>query len=150
VTSPLLQAEIDRKPQLSWNDPPFDRSWSTPDASLAGKIESAQGMLAERFAFCQTMPMDEFLTTAEALRQSGYRPIRFRPYAEGKSLLVAAVWARDGRAWRLAHDRSADEIRQTDEQNRRDGYLPVEVAGYVAGGGDEGKVTSRFAALWTQ
>ena len=31
-------------------------------------------MLAERFAFCQTMPLDEFLTIAEALRKSGYRP----------------------------------------------------------------------------
>ena len=49
------------------------------------KIESAQGMLAERFAFCQTMPLDEFLTIAEALRPSGYRPTRFRPYAEGKT-----------------------------------------------------------------
>jgi tetratricopeptide (TPR) repeat protein len=107
-------------------------------------------MLTERFAFCQTMPMDEFLTTAEDLRKSGYRPIRFRPYAEGKGLRVAAIWTRDGRPWRLAQDQSIEEIRLTDEQNRKDGYLPVEVAGYVAAGGDEGKVTSRFAALWTQ
>ena len=77
-------------------------------------------------------------------------PIRFRPYAEGKSLRVAAVWTRDGRPWRLAHDQSADEIRQTDERNRKEGYLPVDVAGYLAAGGDEGKPTSRFAALWAQ
>ena len=105
-------------------------------------------MLAERFAFCQTMPMDEFLTTAEALRKSGYRPMRFRPYADGKSLQVTAVWTRDGRPWRMAHDRTSDEVRQSDEQNRKEGYLPVDVAGYVAAGGDEGKPTSRFAALW--
>ena len=96
------------------------------------------------------MPLDEFLTTAEGLRPSGYRPTRFRPYAEGKSLRVAAVWIRDGRPWRIAHDQSADEIRQTDERNRKEGYLPVEVAGYLAAGGDEGKPTSRFAALWAQ
>ena len=114
------------------------------------KIESAQGMLTERFAFCQTMPLDEFLKVAEALRPSGYRPTRFRPYAEGKTLRVAAVWTRDGRPWRLAHDQSADEIRQTDERNRKEGYLPVDVAGYLAAGGDEGKPTSRFAALWAQ
>ena len=107
-------------------------------------------MLTERFAFCQTMPMDEFLTTAEALRKSGYRPIRFRPFADGKTLQVAAVWTRDGRHWRLAHDQTIDEIRQTDERNRKDGYLPVDVAGYVAAGGTEGKPTARFAALWTQ
>ena len=147
---PLFQAEIAKKATYSWNDPPLDPSWAKPDATLVSRIESAQGILAERFAFCQTMPLDEFLTTAEGLRPSGYRPTRFRPYAEGKSLRVAAVWARDGRPWRLAHDQSTDEIRQTDERNRKEGYLPVEVAGYLATGGDEGKPTSRFAALWAQ
>ena len=149
-TLPLFQAEIARKPTYSWNDPPLNPSWTKPDATLTSMIESAQGMLAERFAFCQTMPMDEFLTTAEALRKSGYRPVRFRPYADGKSLQVAAVWTRDGRPWRMAHDRTSDEVRQSDEQNRKEGYLPVDVAGYVAAGGDEGKPTSRFAALWVQ
>ena len=147
-TLPLFQDEIAKRPEYSWNDPPLDPSWTRPDATLTGKIESAQGMLAERFAFCQTMPLDEFLTTAEGLRPSGYRPTRFRPYAEGKSLGVAAVWTRDGRPCRLAHDQSADEIRQTDERNGNEGYLPVDVAGYLATGGDEGKPTSRFAALW--
>ena len=107
-------------------------------------------MLAERFAFCQTMPLDEFLTIAEGLRPSGYRPTRFRPYAEGRTLRVAAVWTRDSRPWRLAHDQSTDEIRQTDERNRKEGYVPVDVAGYLATGGDEGKPTSRFAALSAQ
>jgi len=147
---PLFQAELAKKATYSWNDPLLDPSWTTPDSTLTGKIESAQGMLAdaERFAFCQTMPLDEFLTTAEALRPSGYRPIRFRPYANGKNVLVAAVWTRDGRPWRLAHDQSTDEIRQTDERNRKEGYLSVDVAGYLAAGGDDGKLTPRFAALW--
>jgi hypothetical protein len=130
--------------------PPPDPSWTTPDASLTGKIEAAEGMLAERFAFCQTMPLDEFVKVAESLRQSGYRPIRFRPYADGEPLRVAVVWTRDGRPWRLAHDQWSEEIRQTDEQNRKEQYLPVEVAGYAASSGYEGKVRSRFAALWTQ
>ena len=147
-TLPLFQAELLKKPAYSWNDSPLDSSWTTPDANLAAKIESAQGMLAERFAFCQTMPLEEFLKVVEQLRPSGYRPTRFRPYAEGNSLGVAAVWTRDGCPWRLAHDQSTDEIRQTDERNRKEGYLSVDVAGYLAAGGDEGKPTSRFAALW--
>ena len=149
-TLPLFQAEISKKATYSWNDPPLDPSWTTPDSTLTGKIESAQGMLAERFAFCQTMPLDEFLTTAEAIRPSGYRPIRFRPYANGKNVLVAAVWVRDSRPWRIAHDQSTDEIRQTDERNRKEGYLSVDVVGYLSAGGDDGKPTSRFAALWAQ
>ena len=81
---PLFQAEIAKKATYSWNDPPLNPSWTKPDAALVSRIESAQGILSERFAFCQTMPLDEFLTTAEALRKSGYRPVRFRPYAEGR------------------------------------------------------------------
>ena len=150
LTSPLFQAEIARKLMLSWDDPPLDPSWTTPDPTPTGKIESAQGMLTERFAFCQTMPLDEFLATAETLRKSGYRPTRFRPYAEGKTLRVAAVWTRDGRPWRMAHDQTADEIRQTDDRNRNGQYVPVEVAGYLAAAGQESKPRSRFAALWAQ
>ena len=149
-TLPLFQAELAKKATYSWNDPPLDPTWAKPDVSLVSRIESAQGILAERFAFCQTMPLDEFLTTAEDLRPSGYRPTRFRPYAEGKSLRVAAVWIRDSHPWRLAHDQSTETVRQTDERNRKEGYLPVDIAGYLAAGGEEGKPTSHFTALWAR
>ena len=89
---PVFQAELARKATHSWNDPPLDPSWTKPDAALVSRIESAQGILAERFAFCQTMPLDEFLTTAETLRKSGYRPVRFRPYADGQW----CEWRRSG------------------------------------------------------
>jgi hypothetical protein len=105
-------------------------------------------MLAERFAFCQTMPLGEFVEFAEALRPSGYRPIRFHPYADGKNILVAAVWTRDGRPWRLAHNQTAVEIHQTDERNRK-GYLPIDVAGYRATATD-GKPSDRYAAVWVE
>ena len=100
-------------------------------------------MLAERFAFCQTMPLDDFLTTAEALRPSGYRPVRFRPYADGPAVRVAAVWTRDGRNWRIASGLTADEVRQQDERNRKEKFLPVDVAGYVAIE-PEGKPADRY------
>ncbi len=150
LTLPVFQAEIARKLMPSWNDPPLDPSWTAPNAALTGKIESAGGMLTERFAFCQSMPLDEFVEVAVALGPSGYRPTRFRPYAVGKSLQVAAVWARDGRPWRLAHDQSAELVLGADLRNRKEGYLPVDIGGYLAAGGDEGKPCSRFAALWAQ
>ena len=106
-------------------------------------------MLKERLAFCQTMPLDEFVKIAEALRPSGYRPTRFRPYGDGKNVLVAAVWTRDGRPWRLAHNQTAAEIRQTDEQNRKVGFLPLDVAGYQATAADS-KPTDRYAAVWVE
>ncbi len=105
-------------------------------------------MLAERFAFCQTMPLDEFLATAEALRKSGYRPVRFRPYADGTVTRVAAVWTRDGRNWRLASGLTADEVRNQDEKNRTEKFLPVDVAGYVTTA--DGQPAERYAALWAE
>jgi formylglycine-generating enzyme required for sulfatase activity/tetratricopeptide (TPR) repeat protein len=149
-TLPLFQAEIARELMFSWDDPPIDSSSTKPDATLTGKMEAAQGMLTVRFAFCQTMLPCEFVKVAEGLRPSGYRPTRFRPYAEGKTLRVAAVWTRDGRPWRFAHDQSSDEIRQTDERNRNQGYLAADVAGYLAASGEVGEPTSRFAGLWAQ
>ena len=146
---PVFQAELAKKATYSWNDPPLDPSWTKPDAALVSRIESAQGILTERFAFCQTMPLDEFLTTAEALRKSGYRPLRFRPYADGQVVRVAAVWTRDGRNWRISSGLTADEVRQQDERNKKDRFLPVDVAGYVTTDKD-GKPADRYAALWVE
>ena len=107
---PHFQAELEKRATFDWNDPPLDASWTRPDAALASRIEAAQGQLDERFAFCQAMPLDEFLTTAEALRPSGYRPVRVRPFADGPSVKVAAAWARDGRKWRVASGLAAGEV----------------------------------------
>ena len=99
---PVLRAELAKKARFDWCDPPLNANWIKPAASLVRRIEAADGMLDERFAFCQTMPLDEFITTAEALRPSGYRPVRFRPYADDQAMRVAAVWTRDSRTWRIA------------------------------------------------
>ncbi|MFI5455727.1 MAG: hypothetical protein ACHRXM_09785 [Isosphaerales bacterium] len=104
-----------------WNDPPLDASWTKPDPTWKSRIESAQGLLDDRFAFCQTMPLNEFLTTVETLRKSGYRPVRFRPYADGQTVKVAAVWARDGRNWRIESGLSAEQLRQQDDSPARRG-----------------------------
>ncbi len=62
---------------------------------------------------------------------------------------VAAVWTRDGRNWRVSSGLAADEIRQQDEKNRNDKFLPVDVAGYMSTEKD-GKPADRYAALWVQ
>jgi serine/threonine protein kinase/formylglycine-generating enzyme required for sulfatase activity/tetratricopeptide (TPR) repeat protein len=148
-TLPLFRAELVKTLSPTWDDSPLDPKWTRPDATLTARIEAAQGLLTEQFAFCQTMPVDEFIGIAEALRPSGYRPTRFRPYADGRSLRVAAVWIRDGRPWQRAHARSADEVRRADARSRKEGYVPVDLAGYVETSPD-GRPTSRFAALWVR
>ncbi len=95
------------------------------------------------------MPIDEFLTTAEGMRKSGHRPVRFRPYADGQVVRVAAVWTQDGRSWRMSSGQTAQEVRQEDERNKRDRFLPVDAAGYISIEKD-GKPADRFAALWVE
>jgi formylglycine-generating enzyme required for sulfatase activity/tetratricopeptide (TPR) repeat protein len=146
---PVFQAELGKRATFSWNDPPLNASWTKPDASLVSRIESAQGILSERFAFCQTMPLEEFLTTAESLRKSGYRPVRFRPYADEQMVRVAAVWTRDGRPWRISSGLTSDEVRQQDERNKKDKFLPVDVAAYATTE-TGGKPADRCTALWVE
>ena len=132
VAIPLLQAEIKNSPKPDWQDPPLPSSWTAPDPSLVRSVEAAEGSLGELYGFCQTMPLEEFRTVAESLRNSGYRPTRFRPYADGLVVRVAAVWTRDGRNWILDSGLSDNEVRRTDDQRQADGYLPVDVAGYTS------------------
>jgi len=146
---PIFQAELSRRATFSWDDPPLDQSWTNPEASLVRKIEAGQGMLSERFALCQTIPLVEFLPIAEALRKSGYRPVRFRPYADGQTVLVAAVWTRDGRGWRIAAGLTLEELHLQDKKHQGDRFFPSDVAGYVTKGAG-GKPIERYAAVWNE
>jgi serine/threonine protein kinase/formylglycine-generating enzyme required for sulfatase activity len=143
ASAPLL-AELDKQPQFRWDDKPLDPSWTTPNAGLVRKIEAAQGLIAERFALCQTMPLDEFLALTEALRPSGYRPVRVRPFADEKGIRVAAVWQRDGRPWRLVHDLTAEAVLKQDEEQKPQHFRPADVAGYYKDDAD------RYVVVWVE
>src|SRR5262245_29656550 len=104
-------------------------------------------MLAERFAFCQTMGMEQFLSVAQALRPAGYRPVCFRPYSVGKTIQVAAAWTRDGRDWQIAHGATADAIQQQNADWRAKGYRPRDVAAYFSGDRAD---QPRYAVLWVK
>ena len=122
-----------------------------PAPRLIEELDKAQGMVAEHFALCQALPLERWQAVAETLGRSGYRPLKCRPYtlaSRGRqspdSSLVAAVWARDGRAWHMAHGLTADEVRRRDAAQRQDGYRPLDVAGYRSGDGE------RYAVLWSK
>ena len=145
---PLLRAELARTPSADWPDGPLDPAWSSPRPQRPSALEQAQGMLAERFALCQTLPLDRFDAVADALRQCGYRPIRLAPTparrTDFQSVVAAAVWTRDGRPWHAAHGLTPEQIRAQDKERRQQGFQPVDVAGYSAGNGE------RYAALWVK
>jgi serine/threonine protein kinase/formylglycine-generating enzyme required for sulfatase activity len=144
-----LGQELDRLAEPlapEWSDPPLDPSSPPPDPALVREFERGHGLLTDRFALCQTMPLDQFLAAVEGLRRYGYRPTCFRPYAVGNVVQVAAVWVRDWRDWHLAHSATAEEIAKQGAQWRAKGYWPRDVAGYVAESG--GKAVEQYAALW--
>jgi serine/threonine protein kinase/formylglycine-generating enzyme required for sulfatase activity/tetratricopeptide (TPR) repeat protein len=147
TTLASLRAEIDRKPAFSWNDPPLDPSWIKPDAALTGKMQAAQGMLAERFAFCQSMPLDEYVPIVEALRRCGYRPVRLRPYKDQQVVRVASVWTRDEKKWSFSVNQAAETLDAELTRRLRERYVPIDLAGYLAPIDNEG-ARPRYATVW--
>jgi len=143
-TAPEFQQEIARELPPSWNDPPLNPAWTKPDAALVNTIETAFGMLTDHFAFCQTMPLPEFRAADDALRTLGYCPTRFRPYADGKTIRVAAVWTRNGRKSQIDYSLTAAEVKAL--ATKLPSFVPGDVAGYVDVG-EDGKPCDRYAAL---
>jgi formylglycine-generating enzyme required for sulfatase activity/tRNA A-37 threonylcarbamoyl transferase component Bud32 len=113
---------------------------------LRSQIEAAGGLLTERFALVQTLPLEEFARLAEGLRPSGYRPVRCRPYRVGERVQVAALWTRDGRDWHLLQGVSAERIRQEHEKQQKRGYEAVDVAGWLG----PRKTGEHYTALWVR
>ncbi len=143
-----MTEQLQQTPVHDWKDASLDPSWTSVDPALVRQLEQAQGLLDERFAFCQTMPLERFVAVAEELRRSGYRPMRVRPFGAGNTVQVAAVWTRDGRDWHLGSALSAEDVVKKDADLRPRGLVAVDVASYEDGTGKE--PDTRYAALWAQ
>ncbi len=144
----LLLAELGKVATPDWKDPPIDPAWKAPAPALVAKVEKAEGLVAERFALCQTLPLADFKDLAAGLRRCGYRPVRLRPFLSGDTVRVAAVWTRDGREWRMVQDLSAEEIHQRDVEARGQGMVAVDVAGYLPKIAGQAAGATRYGALW--
>ncbi len=114
-----MRQEWQRQPDW-WKDKPLDPAWKEPDEALRREVEQAGGLFAKRFALCQALPFERLPAVTEALRASGYRPVRVRPWSSrstggppvaaitgGPPVLreadrVAIVWTRDGGDWKLS------------------------------------------------
>ena len=142
----LLMAVLDDKVMPRWTDASPDRSWREPSAAVKQRIEAAEGLITESFALFQTMPYRVFEEVAGELRKSKYRPLRIRPYRTANGLRVAAVWTRDGLDWDWAAGVPASAILQRDEQLQSNGFLPIEIAGYV----DDASGAERYVAVWSK
>jgi formylglycine-generating enzyme required for sulfatase activity len=139
----LLGAEMAREPVADWDDPP-GQSWPQPDPGILGTLTAAGGMLSDRFALAQTLPLADFEPLAKELARAGYRPSCFRPFTTPERVRVAVVWLRDGRDWEWVADATAEKVRRQDEACRKKGLLPADLAACPAGPDR----ALKFAALW--
>ncbi len=159
---PLLESELQRTLTPDWQDPPLSTEWRAVEPLLVTQIEAAKGMVAERFAFCQSMPLDQFTAICEALRPSGYRPTRVRPFnvlitlrrdavaephAEREEYTVAAIWTRDKLRWELQPSVTKDQLPGLDAPAIKDGLVLQDVASIPTA---DAKTEPRFIAVWCE
>ena len=146
---PIFQKVVDEPASVGRKRSPVDPSWTTPGPGVTRPIESADGIVKDQFAFCQTMPLREFGVVDEGLRNLGYRMARFRPFLDGKVVRAAAIWNRDGLSTRFERGQPAQAILAQDEKNRKDGFVPTDVSGYVSLD-DQGHPSNRYSAIWVK
>jgi formylglycine-generating enzyme required for sulfatase activity len=139
-----LERILAEKPATPTFEPP--RGLAAADPTSLAALESAGGWVADGFAITQSLPLESLAPLAETLRPAGYRPTRVRPYADGPTTKVAAVWTRDARDWRLAIDLAPDQFSTLDGTLGRDGFEAVDVAPYPGPDADH----DRIAAIWVK
>ncbi len=161
-----MEAVLDRRLEPDWKDDPLNPAWTEPSAAVRAKIESAHGMISDRFAFCQDMPWDTFQEIAETLRASGYRPTRIRPHSslrvtssllplavgEGgrrpdEGVLVAAIFTRDGLKWELQTALTKAQLPTPDAPAANDGMLLSDLAPLAHA---DPAAEPQFVALWSE
>jgi len=150
--TPRLIAILNAGPAAEWDDGRgAGAGWADLQPDLASEIDRYKGFLAERFAMCQSMPIDALQRVAAGLGLSGYRPVRARPYRKGDETMVAAIWNRDGRSWRITAVQDVAAIAELTRSMKRGGLGPVDVAPYnkIDGGRDRHEALE-YMILWGQ
>lgn len=142
---PLLEQAATRPLRPEWPDEPNRDGWQPVPPHIAHTLKRARGLVEERFVFCLELALDELPGVCQQLFAAGYRPTRIRPYTADGEVLVAAVWARDGRGYELLTAATAEEVTARQVELAQ-GWLPVDVAGYIAPSQSQGQ--ERYIAIW--
>ncbi|MBC7965454.1 MAG: SUMF1/EgtB/PvdO family nonheme iron enzyme [Fuerstia sp.] len=159
-----LETILDQRLEPDWRDAPLDAGWTQPPIDVRVRIESAHGVIADRFAFCQDMPLPQFLEVAELLRPSGYRPTRVRPHlpflplkvektadtpdaGTPPALQVSAIWTRDTKRWHIDPSLKRSELPSPDAPASKDNLLLTDIAILPS---TEKSAEPQFIALWCE
>lgn len=142
--------ELDKRPAWS-DDPPLETFKEQVSKQDISAIELAGGLVDERFAVCQSMSWQTFLSTVESMKRAGYRPVKIRPHrTEGKpiqseELMVAAVWLRDGKLWKWEKGLNKEETIERNRILETEQFSLQDIAGYISDVGD-----ARYVGVWVQ
>lgn len=91
------------------------------------------------------MTSDQYQQEFNKFKDQGYRLVHVSGYGVGGRDLYAAIWEkRPGPAWIARHGMTADQYQQQFDTLKSQGYRPVDISGYNAGGQD------LYAAIWEQ
>ena len=143
----LLEPELAKRSddlRTTWKDGPLNLRTDV-DAQLTKEIEEADGLVADWFSFCQSLPLEDFQRVADGLRSAGYRPTRFRPFLGNDVVLVAALWTRDDRTGKIETGLTESEMRLQVSGPRMKSELLVDLAAYQTPTGEV-----KHTAVWAE
>lgn len=104
-------------------------------------IRKSHGVIEDEFAYCHTMPIEEFVSLANRLATINYRVTRVRPFASSTGeYYVAAVWRRDRIGWYFYVGKKLKEIREFHAEREEMAYMPIDVGSYSGG--------AAYYAIW--
>lgn len=132
----LLNEVLQQKIEPEWPTVKTDPNWSKSAPSTQLAVESAHGKITNDFAFCADMPWTRFVEVVESLRESGYRPIRVRPFSNTQiskessevPSQVACVWTRDHKRWKWMPGVSVTDVNFSVDQANRNGLVIADIA----------------------
>jgi eukaryotic-like serine/threonine-protein kinase len=116
--------------------------------SVVSLIEGFRGHIAEHAAFVQALPLDGSTKVLEAMKESGYRPITFRPYRHNNVIHVACGWRRDGMAFEIQTGLDLKSLADISRSSNRfdSGFRIVDLASYESL--NTSKYETQYAVTW--
>jgi serine/threonine protein kinase/tetratricopeptide (TPR) repeat protein len=141
-----LRSEFSREAAPTWPVPPSQEHWKEPTDATVEIIESAEGLFTSDFAICLKLRQSDYFAVQQELKDTGYRPVRYRPFLDDLTQYVAVIWHRDGLDYEVADGLTLTQARSKAEKKskRESGFLPVDVSAYL---GKSGEVFAIYYAI---
>ena len=140
---------LEAKIRPGWSNEREIEALPAPVTDVVAEIVATRGVVTPLFAFSPRLDAQRLVPLVEALRPSGYRPIRVRPVADDTGNHLSVVWTRDEIGWELLLTESPAEIVARDDENRRRDWQAVEASSHerASPGGER---RTHFIGIWAE